>query len=149
MARSTAFSLSDEQYRRIDRIAERVMVLFLGVVIVWFLSECARTVAVSGWSFLISGVRGDPQSLLQFCHKEHALSEAWRELWYTPDGVLHIQPIDPVRHNAVSEFYVCGRRASPSLSTAICTREISTHHHQSIRPDGYPGPTSRLTKGAT
>jgi hypothetical protein len=52
---STAFSLSDEQYRRIDRIAERVMVLFLGVVIVWFLSECARTVAVSGWSFLISG----------------------------------------------------------------------------------------------
>jgi hypothetical protein len=45
-----------------------------------------------------------------FCHKEHALSEAWRELWYTPDGVLHIQPIDPVRHNAVSEFYVCGRR---------------------------------------
>lgn len=45
-----------------------------------------------------------------FCRHEHSLDDAWRELWSTPDGTIHIQKIDPVRHNCISEVYVCGRR---------------------------------------
>ena len=35
---------------------------------------------------------------------------SWRELWHTPDGTLHIRPVDPVRPECISEVYVCGRR---------------------------------------